>query len=276
MSESTPHTLPSVFVGSSTEGLACARAVRSQLADAAVLVLWNEGFFALGRTFIETLVNELPRFDFAILILTADALISERDAAVLGPRDNLIFELGLFTAGLGRSRTFVIKESRIKMPTDLAGVTMAEYRSPTHSGDLMAVLGPACDSIRTAIESLGPADTKTAQRITQLQTRQTDVEAAIRTLRFVVRGIVTNWEAEKLEGLSRPTPFIVRFSRQMVSELARLRALGYVRVTPGHTITSLHERDGNSDEFDLKQYFDITQPGLEYLRLREESSPEST
>jgi predicted nucleotide-binding protein len=51
------------------EGLAVARAVRSLLTDVAIVTVWNEGFFALGSTFIETLVNELPKFDFAVLIL---------------------------------------------------------------------------------------------------------------------------------------------------------------------------------------------------------------
>ena len=275
ISDRHTRTRPSVFVGSSTEGLACARAVRSLLSDAAVLTIWNEGFFTLGHTFIETLVNELPRFDFAVLILTADALINDRDDLSLGPRDNLLFELGLFTAGLGRARTFIIKDSRVKMPTDLSGVTMAQYRAPESNGDLIPVLGPACDSIRSAIESLGPAETKTARKISQLQTRQEDIEAAIKTLRFVVRGIVTNWEAEKLSGLAQTGPFLVRFSRQMVSEMARLRALGYVQVTPHNTITSMYERDGRADEFDLKQYFQITPPGVEYLHLREESILES-
>ena len=66
---------PSVFIGSSSEGLEFARAVRSLLAQDAEITLWNEGFFGLGSTFIETLINALPRFDFAILVLTADDLV---------------------------------------------------------------------------------------------------------------------------------------------------------------------------------------------------------
>jgi predicted nucleotide-binding protein len=60
---------PSVFIGSSSEGLEFARAVRSLLKDDAEITLWNEGFFQLGHTYIETLVNALPRFDFAVLVL---------------------------------------------------------------------------------------------------------------------------------------------------------------------------------------------------------------
>lgn len=51
---------PAMFVGSSTEGLGVARAVRDLLHEDAGITLWNEGFFAVGSTFIETLVTNLP------------------------------------------------------------------------------------------------------------------------------------------------------------------------------------------------------------------------
>jgi predicted nucleotide-binding protein len=51
---------PALFVGSSTEGLPFARAVRQQVDQDAEVTMWNEGFFELGQTFIETLVNSLP------------------------------------------------------------------------------------------------------------------------------------------------------------------------------------------------------------------------
>ena len=61
---------PSLFIASSSEGLAFAQAVRTGLEADAEVTLWNEGVFPLGQTFIEALVNALPRFDFAVLVLT--------------------------------------------------------------------------------------------------------------------------------------------------------------------------------------------------------------
>lgn len=86
---------PALFIGSSTEGLEFARALQSLLAQDAEVTLWNEGFFSLGNTFIETLVNSLPRFDFAVLVMTPDDLVNSRNIELLGPRDNILFELGL-------------------------------------------------------------------------------------------------------------------------------------------------------------------------------------
>ena len=75
---------PALFIGSSSEGLEFARAVRSLLADDPV-TLWNEGFFPVGSTFIESLVNGLPRFDFAAVVLTPDDLVKSRDSDDIGP-----------------------------------------------------------------------------------------------------------------------------------------------------------------------------------------------
>jgi predicted nucleotide-binding protein len=82
---------PALFIGSSSEGLEFARAVRSLLADDVEVTLWNEGFFQVGSTFIESLVNGLPRFDFAAVVLTPDDLVKSRDLTILGPRDNALF-----------------------------------------------------------------------------------------------------------------------------------------------------------------------------------------
>src|SRR5690349_1323229 len=109
---------PSVFIGSSSEGLAFARAVRSNLQNDAEITLWNEGFFRPGATFIDALVNSLPRFDFAVLVFQADDLTNSRGVQAFTPRDNVVFELGLFMGRLGRSRTFIVYEesANVKIP----------------------------------------------------------------------------------------------------------------------------------------------------------------
>ena len=84
---------PALFVGSSSEGLEFARAVRYLLAQDAEVTLWSEGFFALGNTFIESLVESLSRFDYAAVLLTPDDMITSRETTTLGPRDNALFEL---------------------------------------------------------------------------------------------------------------------------------------------------------------------------------------
>jgi hypothetical protein len=153
-----------IFIGSSGEALRAARAVRSLLASADVHVtLWNEGFFRQGRGFLENLTMSLDSFDFAVLIATPDDLVTTRNESLLTPRDNIIFELGLFMGKLGRDRTYLIhpRDAQLKLPSDLLGVVTASCSwpladSPQGSGfslsQYMSALGPACDQIRDALQ----------------------------------------------------------------------------------------------------------------------------
>jgi hypothetical protein len=56
----------------------------------------------------------------------------------------------------------------------------------------------------------------------------------------------------------------------MIAELNRLDAIRYIRLKPGYGIESIRERDRTDKKFDLKQYVEITEDGLEYLNLRAE------
>jgi len=95
----------SVFVASSSEGLELARQVRlflqRELGDLGTVQLWPDAFEP-GQTTIEDLERAIIDHDFAVVILTADDMSKVRTVEQPSPRDNLIFELGLFTAGLGR------------------------------------------------------------------------------------------------------------------------------------------------------------------------------
>ncbi|MCX6633756.1 MAG: nucleotide-binding protein, partial [Acidobacteria bacterium] len=177
--------LPALFVGSSSEGLTVARAIQTQLQHDTEVTVWNEGAFPLGQTTLEGLVNALDRFDFAVLLLTPDDAVVSRQSEHLAPRDNLLFELGLFMGRLGRSRTFVVCEnsSRMKLPSDLAGVTVARYTQERADGNLLAAVGPACDQIRKAIRDLGLTEGRTAQR---LQSATAEMEHVTETMAHLI------------------------------------------------------------------------------------------
>ncbi len=170
---------PSVFIGSSAEALDLARAIEFQLQNDGEITIWNEGFFSLSGTTLETLVNALSRFDFAILVLSPDDFIESRDLPTRAPRDNVMFELGLFMGRLGRARTFVVfdESARPKMPTDLAGVTAATFMGERTDKNYIAAVSPACTLIRNSIRDLGVSDTRGTQRI-QAAADQVDVMSA--------------------------------------------------------------------------------------------------
>jgi len=98
----------------------------------------------------------LSRFDFALLVLTADDMTVSRGTEKAAARDNVLFELGLFIGSLSRDRTFMIfdRTNPPALPSDLAGITAATF-APHTSGNLEAALGAPCAKIRSAVERLG-------------------------------------------------------------------------------------------------------------------------
>lgn len=165
---------PSLFIGSSTEGLDFARAVRTSLGDVGETVLWNDGVFSLGQTFIESLISAVARFDFAALVLTPDDPMVVRSDETLGPRDNIVFELGLFMGRLGRERTFIVRpgSGTLTIPSDLAGISTATFDWPRSDSNYRAALGPACDLMREVIRDLGFAPAKTDAQVRALKREQ--------------------------------------------------------------------------------------------------------
>ncbi len=108
------------------------------------------------------------------------------------------------------------------------------------------------------------------QAIGQVDERQKILESEVRALQVIIKGIITNFEFDKLKGLAGDGPFLVHFHWDMFDELLRLRAIGYIEPLPGYGISYIKVHDGTDREFDLKTYVRITKEGLEYLRMREE------
>jgi Predicted nucleotide-binding protein containing TIR-like domain len=147
---------PSVFIGSSTEGLSIAQAIQVNLDRACEVVLWSQGVFGLSNGTLETLAAKLAAFDFAILVISPDDMITSRDIKQNAPRDNVLIELGMFIGSIGAKRTFFVYDRSvdIKIPSDLAGITPATFQ-PHADNNLQASLGAATTLIQNAINSLG-------------------------------------------------------------------------------------------------------------------------
>ena len=147
---------PSLFIGSSKEGLEIAKHIQVLLDHSCEVTIWSQGVFGLGLGTLESLVSAIEKFDFAILVLTPDDMIVSRETQVPSPRDNVLLELGLFIGGLGRNRTFILynRDNILKLPSDLAGVTAVTFQ-PHESGNLQAALGASCTIIEDTIERLG-------------------------------------------------------------------------------------------------------------------------
>lgn len=149
---------PRIFIGSTLEALPVARAIQDCLDyEDAMIKVWTDGVFRASSTAIDDLLKEARSSDFAVLVLTADDVSISREVEMKAPRDNCIFELGLFMGVLGKDRTIILKPrgEDIKVPTDLLGLAPLSYKRGNHD-ELPANLGPACNAIRKIISKLGP------------------------------------------------------------------------------------------------------------------------
>jgi CRP/FNR family cyclic AMP-dependent transcriptional regulator len=95
--------------------------------------------------------------DFAVAVAHADDNTKSKGKKWPAPRDNVIFELGLFMGRLGKARAILMepRDVGVKLPSDLAGVTTIPYRY-AKGPDTAALMGPACNSLREHIMRLGP------------------------------------------------------------------------------------------------------------------------
>lgn len=185
---------PSVFVGSSSEGLRVAQTIQVLLDRVCEVEVWSQGVFGLTQGPLESLVLALERFDFAVLVLTADDLTVTRGTERPVARDNVLFELGLFVGGLGRDRTFMLfdRTHPPSLPSDLAGVTAATYE-PHTSGNLQAALGAACTQIQNTIEKLGVRE---SQKVRRLAEATETMEGAGSRMRELIRLLARSRKVE--------------------------------------------------------------------------------
>lgn len=126
---------PFMFIGSSQEAREqkIVDALVNALKDDAHCVPWyhvpefsTEGSATTFRALCEA-ANE---YDFALFLFTPDDKIISRKTESLGPRDNVVLELGLFISAIGPDRVLAMAQKTsgsTKIPSDLAGVYLPRF-----------------------------------------------------------------------------------------------------------------------------------------------------
>lgn len=147
-----------VFLISSVESLPIARIIQNSFEhDDFLTTLWTDGVFRAANYTLEALEEQLDDSDVAIAIAHGDDLTQFRGQDWPSPRDNVVFELGMFMGKLGRSRAILMepREEKVRLPSDLSGITTIAYRYEAGK-DSAALMAPACNRLRAHILDLGP------------------------------------------------------------------------------------------------------------------------
>lgn len=147
---------PRIFLGSSKQQEKLLQAVARGIEDVAHVDPWTTSFNP-GTTTLERLVELAHEVDFAAFVFAKDdwttasvPASTSSGAGQASPRDNVVFEAGLFGGVLGMRRTFILHASGAKLPTDLLGLTSIRYEATTPSE--MKVLN---QKLRKAIQDEG-------------------------------------------------------------------------------------------------------------------------
>lgn len=152
-----PNAKPQLFIGSSVEALPVAREIQGALTYDCVPRVWTDGVFGASKATIHDLMVQVEKSDFAVMVFTPDDKVLYRSTTTDAPRDNVVFELGLFMGDVGPDRAFIVKPrgATMRVPTDLLGIKTLEY-DPSDPKDFATAVAPAANEIRKRIKELGP------------------------------------------------------------------------------------------------------------------------
>ncbi len=153
---------PSVFIGSSHESLAVVDAIAKGLREVAQVFPWNKPkLFGAGEFILSSLLQQAQKFDFAIMVFGPDDVLLKGKQKIVAPRDNVVFELGLFMSQIEERRALAlvprIPNGGIKILSDLGGLKTLDYEPPEtkEERELNWVLRQPLQEIRQRIRELG-------------------------------------------------------------------------------------------------------------------------
>ena len=124
---------PRIFLGSSAKQEKLVQALTRGLEDVVRVEPWTTSFNP-GTTTLERLLELTREVDFAAFVFAQDDWTTNSPpasptppAGQASPRDNVVFEAGLFGGVLGMRRTFILHARGSKLPSDLLGLTCVRY-----------------------------------------------------------------------------------------------------------------------------------------------------
>ncbi len=225
---SSEPALPRIFIGSSREALPLAHGLKANLEEVAEVRVWDEDLFEPGRYALEDLLRFTRTFDFGVFALAPDDRVTSRGVTQASPRDNVIFEAGIFFGALGRERVFLFVPTTdpTKIPSDLLGMTALWYRTPS-DGNYRAATSSGCLRLREVLGRLGPvgraADTAAAFEPPRVYRDLDDARPSVRRALY---------EAEDVKILSNKGLVFFGLDDSLLSlaELQRLRGLRRLRI----------------------------------------------
>ncbi|HEX7332957.1 MAG TPA: nucleotide-binding protein [Pyrinomonadaceae bacterium] len=144
---------PRILIASSIEGKEIAEALQVNLDRDMYPTVWHQAF-PLSQNTIDTLLENSATHDFAAFVFSADDVLRMRNQQYQTPRDNVVVEYGFFAGMRGKDRGFIVvprNETDLHLPSDLLGLTVADYDAVRAKTEPRAALGSAATQIKEAV-----------------------------------------------------------------------------------------------------------------------------
>jgi len=146
-----------VFIGSSSEEAKLADAAKKILEKDFDVVIWNDSIwdtavFKINNNFLNDLLKASLQFDFGLLLGTTDDEVTYRENVMMQPRDNVLFELGLFIGRLGLSKCAFVIDKELKVLSDISGISLARFQKGDVNSFLTAI-GQVSDLFKNQIDT---------------------------------------------------------------------------------------------------------------------------
>lgn len=203
-----------IFIGSSLESSPVLDIIASRLRanKRFNVTTWTKLDAEPGSDFLDVLITASSTFDAAVLVFAPDDLVISRGREQKGPRDNVIFELGLFMGNLGRKRALIVGpnewETDLKIMSDIGHLGRTRYKPPQYGRSmkreqkqklLEGALKPACDTLESHLEQLEPRQISRGPRSLGILTSELIQSLAssptpgVKTIRNIALDMAQTW-----------------------------------------------------------------------------------
>lgn len=253
---------PKVFIASSSESIAVASSVNVNLEREYEVTPWANGTFTLSSSTISDLIRMSSSVDFAVFIFSPDdiSIIRKREEHTV--RDNVVFELGLFIGSIGISRCFIVKPRNqdLKLPSDLLGITVADYDDARSDGNLEAALSAPCFRMHKAMQSQGGLNRQNISANTKLKVNPSEYSINSTALKVLTCCLASH--TTKPEGVSVSD---IVFQKKLDDHQVALQLVKLEKM-------SLIERSIYTSNYDGEEYYayTITEEGINIILKNEE------
>ncbi len=261
---------PRIFIGSSVESLPVADAVNVNLDHQAEVTIWRNGTFELASNTIDSLEGKAQSVDFSLFIFSPDdiAIIRQQEKVVV--RDNVVFELGLFIGALGKERCFILKPRGIDLhlPTDLLGMTLADYEPNRSDGDLASAVNHACVLIKKQMERLSLREK--SQSVRMQVANASNILSELNAIDFSVLEELVETHTSSPCGISMRL-IKENLTRSYYNDIEPYQiGISAIRLEKMGYIDKMNEEDRDGDQYYV---YSITSSGIDILLDRENNIP---